>query len=106
MVKRGKVLINVNDIIGKRLGKLEVISYAGHYYDMTRGGERMRHYYRVKCECGTIKIVQRGPLVSEIVHSCGCGKKKNAKTSQKPIKQEFSKQLLANWVHVWGGVNE
>ena len=106
MVKRGKVLINANGIIGKRLGKLEVISYAGHYYDMTRGGERMRHYYRVKCECGTIKIVQRGPLVSEIVHSCGCGKKKNAKTSQKPIKQEFSKQLLANWVHVWGGVNE
>ena len=30
MGKRGKVLINVNDIIGKRLGKLEVISYEGN----------------------------------------------------------------------------
>jgi len=37
MVKRGKVLINVNDIIGKRLGKLEVISYAGN-----KGGRRGR----------------------------------------------------------------
>ena len=74
MAKRGKILINVNDIIGKRLGKLEVISYAGHRYDITRSGERMRHYYRVECECGTIKIVQRGQLTSEIVHSCGCGR--------------------------------
>lgn len=72
MAKRGKVLINVNDIIGKCLGKLEVISYEGFKYDMTLGGERMRHYYRVKCECGTIKTVQRGPLKNEIVHSCGC----------------------------------
>jgi len=75
MVKRGRVLINVNDIIGKRLGKLEVINYAGHHYDMTLGGERMRHYYRVKCECGTIKIMQRGQLKNEIVHSCGCGRR-------------------------------
>lgn len=75
MGKRGKVLINVNDIIGKRLGKLEVISYEGNYYDMTLGGERMRHAYKVKCECGTIKMVQRGQLVSEIVHSCGCGRR-------------------------------
>ena len=72
MAKRGKVLINVNDIISKRLGKLEVISYAGHNYDKTLGGDRMRHYYRVHCECGIIKTVQRGPLISEIVHSCGC----------------------------------
>lgn len=75
MAKRGKVLINVNDIIGKRLGKLEVISYAGNNYDMTLGGERMRHYYRVECECGTTKLVQRGQLTSEIIHSCGCGRR-------------------------------
>ena len=31
--QKGKVLINVNDIIGKRLGKLEVISYAAHHYE-------------------------------------------------------------------------
>ena len=75
MRRKGKVLINVNDIIGKRLGKLEVISYIGNRYDTTLGGERMRHHYMVKCDCGTIKPVQRGQLVSEIVHSCGCGRR-------------------------------
>lgn len=73
-MKKGKILINVNDIIGKRLGKLEVTRYAGHKYDVTLGGDKMRHYYIVKCDCGNIKLVQRGPIVSEIVHSCGCGK--------------------------------
>ena len=75
MAKRGKVLINVNDIIGKRLGKLEVIEYAGNCYDSTAGGERVRHYYRVKCDCGKIKLIQRGPLKNEIIHSCGCSRR-------------------------------
>ena len=75
MPKRGKILINVDDGIGKRLGKLEVISYAGNNYDMTLGGERMRHYYRVKCDCGTVKIIQRGQITSELVKSCGCLRK-------------------------------
>lgn len=72
MANKGKTLINVNDIIGKRLGKLEVISYAHSRYDETKGGERMRHYYVCKCSCGVVKLVQRGQLVSEIVRSCGC----------------------------------
>ena len=71
-MKKGKILINVNDIIGKRLGKLEVISYAGSQYDMTLGGMKMRHYYTVKCDCGVVKQVHRGQLKNEIVHSCGC----------------------------------
>ena len=77
MASKGKILINVNDIIGKRLGKLEVISYAGRHYDMTLGGYRVRHYYRVRCDCGTEKIVQRGPLIDGIVYSCGCSRRKN-----------------------------
>ena len=39
--QKGKVLINVNDIIGKRLGKLEVIGYAGHHY--TGSGEHEKN---------------------------------------------------------------
>ena len=75
-MKKGKVLINVNDIIGKRLGKLKVISYIENRYDMTLGGERMRHYYMVECDCGTIKSMQRGQIVREVVHSCGCARRK------------------------------
>lgn len=73
--QKGKALINVNDIIGKRLGKLEVISYAYSRYDETSGGERMRHIYECKCDCGTVNLVQRGPLLNNIVHSCGCGRR-------------------------------
>ena len=75
-IPRGKVLINVNDIIGKRLGKLEVISYLKRHRDITNGGERMRHYYICKCDCGTVKVIQRSQLTSEIVHSCGCSRRK------------------------------
>lgn len=67
---KGKILINVNDIIGKRLGKLEVMEYAGHVYDYTNGGAKMRHYYRVRCECGDVYILQRGPLKTGRTHAC------------------------------------
>lgn len=77
-MKKGKILINVDDIIGKRLGKLEVISYECNVYNSTHGGERMRHYYVCHCECGVSKLVQRGPLLNNIVHSCGCGRKKRS----------------------------
>ena len=74
--KRGKILINVNDIIGKRLGKLEVVHYLKRVRDITNGGERIRHYYVCKCDCGTVKIIRRSQITSEIVHSCGCLRRK------------------------------
>lgn len=70
-----EIRINVNDIIGKCLGKIEVVSYAGRKHEETKGGPKMRHFYVVHCECGRAKVVRRGQLTSEIVHSCGCGKK-------------------------------
>lgn len=75
-MKKGKILINVDDIIGKRLGKLTVIGYANHYYDETKGGLRMRHAYLCVCDCGTTKRIRRSQLKNEIVHSCGCIRKK------------------------------
>lgn len=73
-IPKGKILIDVNDIIGKRLGKLEVISYYGHSYSITRGGDRMRHYYTCQCECGNIRFLQRAQILNELVCSCGRGK--------------------------------
>lgn len=72
---KGKILINANDIIGKRLGKLEVIRYYGHAYVKTKGGNRLRHYYYCQCDCGNVHIIQRGPLKNNIIHSCGCGRR-------------------------------
>lgn len=78
-MKRGKTLINVNDIIGKRLGKLRVVCYANSKYDITLGGARKRHFYICECDCGRHKFVQRGPLLNDIVHSCGCSVKTRTK---------------------------
>lgn len=71
-MRKGKVVIDVNDVIGKRLGKLEVTRYVGNRYDMTLGGLKMRHYYECKCDCGVIKNLRRSQIIGEIVHSCGC----------------------------------
>lgn len=78
-MQRGKILIDTNDIIGKRLGKLKVVCYVGYKYRMTLGGPRLRHYYLCECECGKTNIVQRCPLLAEIVHSCGCENKNKGK---------------------------
>lgn len=77
-IPKGKILINVNDIIGKRLGKLKVVSYIDYVYSKTRGGERMRHYYICECECGKIRYVQRAQVLNELIDSCGrgCGRGK------------------------------
>lgn len=71
-VNKGKILINVNDIIGERLGKLEVIGYHGRMYQTTKGGERIRHYYKVKCDCGKVKVIRRCQILNKTTHSCGC----------------------------------
>ena len=76
-MKKGKILINVDDIIGKRLGKLEVVEYTGYSYDCTKGGMRMRHYYMCICDCGNTHVVQRSQVKNEIVHSCGCLRRKS-----------------------------
>ena len=72
--EKGKILINVHDIIGKRLGKLEVVSYTGHSYSNTKGGDKMRHYYVCQCECGNEHTIQRAQALNETIKSCGCGR--------------------------------
>ena len=77
--KKGTILINTEDIVGKRLGKLEVVGYSGCYYVDTKGGPRLRHYYLCECDCGVMKYIQRSQLKNEIIHSCGCerGRRRN-----------------------------
>ena len=74
-MRKGKILIEVNDIIGKQSGRLTVRKYFGYVYSHTKGGLKMRHYYICDCSCGRMNIVERGPLLTEIVHSCGCSRK-------------------------------
>lgn len=79
MGNKGHIRISTEDIVGSIHGKLKVLSYDGHWYESTNGGERMRHRYFCQCSCGNCKYVRRGPLVSDVVHSCGCSRKKGAR---------------------------
>lgn len=72
---KGRVKIDVNDIIGKQVGLLKVLSYNGSYYSDTMGGPRVRHTYICECKCGKIYPVQRGHLKNETIRSCGCKKR-------------------------------
>ena len=81
-------MIDKNDIVGKRVGKLQVIGYDSSWYDWTRGGKRLRHKYICKCECGTIKSIRRCCLLNETVHSCGCSKAKESKRRYKNISEK------------------
>lgn len=60
-----------DSIIGKRFGKLVVISFHhSNKYKMT--------YWLCKCDCGNEKVISRGGLTSGDNVSCGCYHKEHA----------------------------
>ena len=69
---RGSIMIDMNDIVGKTFGELKVVSYNKHWYDKTLAGDKMRHSYLCKCECGKMAIVRRQCLLNGYTKSCGC----------------------------------
>ena len=57
----------INDITGQRFGKLTVIAQ-----DKTCAKKGDGTYWICSCDCGQIKSVRKGNLVSGNVKSCGC----------------------------------
>lgn len=72
---KGKPTVNASDIVGKSFGKLQVIAYADWRYDYSSGGDRVRHSYSCKCDCGKEVIVRRQCLLNGKTRSCGCLKR-------------------------------
>ena len=72
---KGKILIDMNDIVGKRFGKLKVLEYHRNWYDRTAGCDRMRHSYLCQCDCGEVVHVRRQCLLNGYTKSCVCLKK-------------------------------
>lgn len=56
---------SIKDLSGLRVGRLEVLSFAGV-------DNRGCSYFNCKCDCGEKKILQAGHLVQGAVQSCGC----------------------------------
>jgi hypothetical protein len=55
------------DIIGKRFGRLEVLTD-----NVKIEEDRHEKYCICKCDCGTIKMIQRRSLIRNFTESCGC----------------------------------
>lgn len=50
----------MQDITGRRFGRLKVLSYSGNYK------------WKCVCDCGTIKDIRKSDLISGRTTSCGC----------------------------------
>lgn len=86
-----KMRINPNDLVGKKFGRLTVISYAGYKDDINKTGRthiRKRHYYLCQCECGNFTVLRRCTVISESTRSCGCLKEEMYEKRRKENKQK------------------
>lgn len=63
----------VNDLTGKRFGRLTVIGVEDN-------GKRQT-YYACQCDCGNVKVIRADALISGATKSCGCIKKEQDKTN-------------------------
>lgn len=90
MYTQGKYIypmrINPNDIIGKKVGRLKVISYAGYKDDYSLKSKRTflrkRHFYLCQCECGNFVVVRRCVLQAGTTLSCGCLRREKLEQSR------------------------
>lgn len=65
------------DLTGNRYGRLFVLGYAG---SATRNGKKFAALWRVRCDCGTEKIVRGGDFKRKLSPTRSCGCAKNLKT--------------------------
>ena len=64
-------MIDVNDLIENRYGRIEVVRYNG----WRRIGNTPDHYYLCHCDCGNDVEISRKTLLSGRINKCGkCGK--------------------------------
>lgn len=62
-----KKIENLYDIVGSKIGDLEILDYLGYYNYF--GGQC--HVYLTKCSCGKIKAIRRDSLIGYRSKSCG-----------------------------------
>lgn len=65
---------DVNDIVGKKFGKLTVVKFDHSKPIILKNGIKNGncYFYLCECECGTKIIVQRNHLIYNHSKSCGC----------------------------------
>ena len=66
-------MIDKNDLVGKVIGRLTILSYS--HFTRQRGrkqASRPYHFYNCLCSCGVKKKLARIELMHHRVKSCGC----------------------------------
>lgn len=87
--------IDVNDIVGKKFGKLTVLEFSHKKPNKT--GTGFTYYYLCKCECGIEKLFDRGALRrTRGTTSCGCVNK----TKRDIIGQKFHRLTVLELHHI------
>lgn len=76
---KGRLSINVNDVIGKRVGMLEVVKYAFYKHETSKCGTRLKHFYLCQCDCGNTVMIRRNQILNNGSRSCGCARRKLSK---------------------------
>ncbi len=61
--------MNYSDIIGNTFGRLNVQEFCG--FMQSNGDTARRSYYKCKCQCGNIVVVQRKRLLAGNTTTCG-----------------------------------
>lgn len=85
-----KSIINPNDIVKHKYGKLTVESYVGVKYS----GRNRNHMYVCKCDCGTENVIaSRAMLLKGDKTSCGCAHKDAGKVR----KENLVHQKFGRW---------
>ena len=82
----------INDLTGKKFGKLKVIEYYGN----NKYGKAL---WLCQCDCGKTKIIVGNSLLSKLTSSCGCFNKEMARNRK--IKHNLSQGKLYK---VWQGM--
>ena len=74
------------DLTGSRFGRLTVVEKVGK--------KNNRYYYKCKCECGNVKIIEADLLISEKTKSCGCLISEIGKEQQKVALERYKEKYL------------
>ena len=71
--------MNKEELIGKKFGKLTVISFDKIIYKTDSNGKnRNQGYWLCKCDCGNEVSISRNALITNSTKSCGCLIKESA----------------------------
>ena len=86
----------VNDLTGKRFGRLTVIGVEDN-------GKRQT-YYACQCDCGNVKVIRADALVGGCTVSCGCKKKEQDRVN---LTANHSHKMSGTRIYtIWQGIKQ